>query len=89
MRAALEGQPPPSAAGRRAAIDEAAYDAARIEQEHEDFAYLRRELVNHHYLERAGGRYWVARAAPVRSQVELQEMPRWEAVWLPGFVLPG
>ncbi|HXH80865.1 DUF2087 domain-containing protein [Nocardioides sp.] len=56
---------------------------------HEDFAYLRRELVNYHYLERAEGRYWVARAAPVRSRVELQEIPRWEAAWLPGFVLTG
>lgn len=54
---------------------------------HEDFAYLRRELVNYHYLERAEGRYWVVKAAPVRSRVELQEIPAWEAVWLPGFIL--
>ncbi len=29
---------------------------------HEDFAYLRRELVNYHYLERGEGRYRVGRA---------------------------
>jgi hypothetical protein len=136
-RAAVEGQPPLSAAGGQAAADQAAYDAARIEQErlvgrlftdgrlgqvpakrktragallevlarfepgriytepevnqvltrvHGDFAYLRRELVNYHYLERADGRYWVAETAPVRSRVELQEIPGWEAAWLPGFV---
>ena len=53
---------------------------------HEDFAYLRRELVNYHYLERAEGRHRVASAAPTRSRIELQEIPDWEAVWLPGCV---
>jgi hypothetical protein len=53
---------------------------------HEDFAYLRRELVNYHYLEREGGRYRTAEAAPVRSAVEQQEIPAWEAHWLPGFL---
>jgi len=56
---------------------------------HEDFAYLRRELVNYHYLERADGRYWVAKQAPTRSRVELQEIPAWESGWLPGFVARG
>ena len=54
---------------------------------HEDFAYLRRELVNYHYLRRAEGRYWVVEQAPERSAIERQEIPAWEAVWLPGFVL--
>lgn len=53
---------------------------------HEDFAYLRRELVNYHYLEREAGRYRTVDAAPVRSVVEQQEIPAWEAHWLPGFL---
>jgi hypothetical protein len=51
-----------------------------------DFAYLRRELVNYHYLERADGRYRVVGQAPTRTAMQLQEIPDWEAVWLPGFV---
>lgn len=53
---------------------------------HEDFAYLRRELVNYRYLEREAGRYRTATAAPQRMPVERQEIPAWEAVWLPGFL---
>jgi hypothetical protein len=53
---------------------------------HEDFAYLRRELVNYHYLDREGGRYRTAREAPRRMPIESQEIPAWEAVWLPGFL---
>jgi hypothetical protein len=53
---------------------------------HEDFAYLRRELVNYRYLERADGRYRVVATAPERSRIEVQEIPAWEAVWLPGFI---
>lgn len=52
----------------------------------EDFAYLRRELVNYHFLERADGRYRVVAEAPARSPIERQEIPAWEAVWLPGFL---
>jgi hypothetical protein len=53
---------------------------------HEDFAYLRRELVNYRYLERADGRYRAADRAPERAAVEQQEIPAWEAHWLPGFL---
>lgn len=53
---------------------------------HEDFAYLRRELVNYHYLERQAGRYRTAAQAPQRSAIERQEIPGWEAHWLPGFL---
>ena len=53
---------------------------------HEDFAYLRRELVNYRYLERADGVYRVVATAPVRAPIEVQEIPAWESVWLPGFV---
>lgn len=53
---------------------------------HEDVAYLRRELVNYHYLERGDGRYRVVAQAPERAPVERQEIPDWEAVWLPGFL---
>jgi len=56
---------------------------------HEDFAYLRRELVNYHYLERAEGRYRVVDEAPTRAPAERQEIPDWEAVWLPGFLTGG
>jgi hypothetical protein len=56
---------------------------------HHDFAYLRRELVNYHYLERAEGRYRVVARAPARAPIERQEIPDWEAVWLPGFVAGG
>jgi hypothetical protein len=53
---------------------------------HDDFACLRRELVNYRYLERAEGRYRVVAQAPVRAPIERQEIPAWEAVWLPGFL---
>lgn len=53
---------------------------------HEDFAYLRRELVNYHYLEREDGRYRTAGRPPERAPVERQEIPAWEAHWLPGFL---
>ena len=53
---------------------------------HEDFAYLRRELVNYHYLQREDGRYRTADRAPERTSVEHQEIPAWEAHWLPGFL---
>ena len=53
---------------------------------HEDFAYLRRELVNYHYLEREGGRYRTAARAPERAAVERQEIPAWESHWLQGFL---
>ncbi|MCF6378348.1 DUF2087 domain-containing protein [Nocardioides KLBMP 9356] len=53
---------------------------------HEDFAYLRRELVNYHYLEREDGRYRTAARAPERSVIERQEIPAWEEHWLEGFL---
>ncbi len=56
---------------------------------HDDFAYLRRELVNYRYLERADGRYRVVAHAPARAPIERQEIPDWEAAWLPGFLAGG
>ena len=57
---------------------------------HDDVAYLRRELVNYHYLERADGRYRTASGAPERLPHQHQEIPAWEAHWLPGFLAgPG
>lgn len=53
---------------------------------HEDFAYLRRELVNYRYLERQDGRYRTATRAPERAPIERQEIPAWEAHWLEGFL---
>lgn len=42
---------------------------------HEDFAYLRRELVDYHYLDRADGVYRRTTVAPPRSGTLLQELP--------------
>lgn len=56
---------------------------------HPDFAYLRRELVNYRYLERAEGRYRVVTTAPTRTPLERQEIPDWEAAWLPEFLATG
>ena len=53
---------------------------------HDDFAYLRRELVNYRYLEREDGRYRTAARAPERSAIERQEVPAWESHWLEGFL---
>lgn len=53
---------------------------------HEDFAYLRRELVNYRYLERRDGRYRTSARAPERSAIERQEVPDWEDRWLEGFL---
>lgn len=53
---------------------------------HEDVAYLRRELVNYHYLDRGDGRYRTAARAPERTALQAQEIPAWEAHWLPGFL---
>lgn len=53
---------------------------------HDDVAYLRRELVNYRYLEREAGRYRTLARVPRRSTLERQEIPAWEAHWLPGFL---
>ncbi|QQS00752.1 MAG: DUF2087 domain-containing protein [Austwickia sp.] len=53
---------------------------------HPDVAYLRRELVNYGYLTRADGIYRLASAAPRRAPHQAQEIPTWEAVWLPGYL---
>ena len=58
-----------------------------LREAHDDVASLRRELIDYRYLEReAGGGYWVTRTVPVRSPQVAQEVPAWEAVWLPGFI---
>ena len=40
----------------------------------------------HRYLEREGGRYRTVAQAPARAAIERQEIPAWEAHWLPGFL---
>ncbi|MEL4357535.1 MULTISPECIES: DUF2087 domain-containing protein [unclassified Luteococcus] len=50
----------------------------------EDHAFWRRELVNYGYLRREAGQYWLATEPPVRPAHMAQEIPLWEAVWLPG-----
>ena len=42
--------------------------------------------MNYHYLERGEGRYRVVEQAPTRAPIERQEIPDWEAVWLPEFL---
>lgn len=49
---------------------------------HDDFAWLRRELVNYRYVERDGhARYRVVAVAPERDANEAQEVPVAEADW--------
>ncbi|MEL4506240.1 DUF2087 domain-containing protein [Luteococcus sp. H138] len=50
----------------------------------EDHAFWRRELVNYGYLRRDAGQYWLASEPPVRPPHMAQEIPEWEAIWLPG-----
>jgi hypothetical protein len=57
---------------------------------HEDFAFLRRELVNYRYLERTtDGVYWTCEQAPDRDALVAQEITDWERVWLPAFIEGG
>jgi biotin operon repressor len=49
---------------------------------HEDFATLRRELVDYGFMTRAGGIYRVARVLPVRSSHTQQEITGDEHAWL-------
>lgn len=60
--------------------------SAILREVHPDFAYLRRELVEHGYLTRAGGQYRVADHMPERTPLMRAELPAWEAEWLPGFL---
>jgi hypothetical protein len=53
---------------------------------HEDFATLRRELVDYSYMTRAGGVYRVARDLPDRSVQVRQEVIGDEAEWLRRFL---
>lgn len=55
-------------------------------QAHEDYAWLRRELVDYRYLQREHGRYRVVAEPPHRHGFEVQEVPAWESHWLPGFL---
>ena len=52
----------------------------------DDYAYLRRELVNYGYLHRDSGRYWLPDTAPERTGVLTNEVPDWESLWLPDFL---
>lgn len=55
----------------------------------EDYAYLRREMVDYGYLERADGIYRVTTRVPERGPVFAAEMPDWEAIWLPEHLAGG
>lgn len=55
----------------------------------DDYAYLRRELVEYGYLVRdaSGQVYRLAQLAPNRWDTVLHaEAPEWEALWLPGYL---
>lgn len=54
---------------------------------HEDFATLRRELVDYGYLTREKGVYQVATSLPKRSSNLQQELPANEADWLRAVIL--
>lgn len=58
----------------------------RLAQLHEDYAYLRRELVAFGYLTRRDGQYRVAAEPPARTERQRQELPDWERLWLPAYV---
>ena len=49
----------------------------------EDWAFWRRELVDYGYLQREAGVYWLPDRVPERVSYEQQEIPAWEALWLP------
>lgn len=56
---------------------------------HDDFASLRRELVNVGYLEREDGVYTLATSVPERDPRWAHEFPDWERVWLPNHLAGG
>jgi biotin operon repressor len=55
---------------------------AVLKTAHDDFATLRRELVDYGFITRAGGVYRVARDLPTRSAQVRQEIPGDETAWL-------
>lgn len=57
-----------------------------LAQVHEDFAFWRRELVDYGYLTREAGTYRLTDRVPQRMAFMAQEIPDWEALWLPGFL---
>ncbi|WP_409484635.1 DUF2087 domain-containing protein [Arsenicicoccus dermatophilus] len=59
---------------------------ARLIAVHEDFAFWRRELVDYGYLHRSSGSYRLADEVPERPAFWRDELPAWEAVWLPGYL---
>lgn len=56
--------------------------SAELRRAHEDFATLRRELVDYGFMTRAGGVYRVARDLPQRSAHVRQEITGDESEWL-------
>lgn len=53
---------------------------------HDDVAFWRRELVDYGYLRREASVYWLPDSAPRRDDFWAQELPDWEALWLPGYL---
>lgn len=56
---------------------------------HEDFATLRRELVDYRWMERHGGLYRRATEWPVRSASVAQEVEPYESAWFSSLGLPS
>lgn len=56
---------------------------AILAEAHEDYAYLRRELVNVGYLERVDSIYRLTERVPERDPRWAHEFPEWERIWLP------
>lgn len=52
----------------------------------EDYAYLRREMVNYGYLQRDSGIYRLPEVPPDRADFYQAELPAWEALWLPRYL---
>ena len=55
---------------------------AILREAHDDYATLRRELIDYRYLTRSEGTYRVADAPPERDTNEAQEVPTGESAWL-------
>ncbi len=51
-----------------------------------DHVSLRRELVDYGYLERSNGVYRLPQQPPHRHPQYAQELPQWEAFWLPEYL---
>ncbi|MFE9023918.1 DUF2087 domain-containing protein [Streptomyces sp. NPDC007808] len=59
---------------------------ALLQGAHDDFAALRRALIDHGYVVRHSGRYRLTAEVPARLPGELPEVLEWEAAWFASHV---